>query len=68
MDYSNSLDLVHNNNGHDDVVHSSGLRGYVEVMQQLGIDAMPLLAKHGIKQVQLQDDNEWILIMLLFNY
>lgn len=60
MDYSNSIDLVHSHNAHDDVVHSSGLRGYLEVMQQLGIDAVPLLEKHGIKQVQLQDDNEWI--------
>ena len=60
MNYSDLTDVVHNKNAHEDTVHSSGLRGYIEVMQQLGTDPIPLLEKHGIKLEQLQDDNAWI--------
>ena len=47
-------------NIHEDMVHSSGLRGYLDVMQQLGTDPIPLLTKYGIQLAQLQDDNAWI--------
>lgn len=60
MNYSDLTDVMHNKNVHEDTVHSSGLRGYIEVMQQLGTDPLPLLGKHGIKLEQLQDDNAWI--------
>ena len=52
--------MMQDKNVSEDMVHSSALRGYVEVMQQLGADPMPLLAKHGIHFAQLQDDNAWI--------
>lgn len=60
MDQEDSLAVEYPKNIHEDMVHSSGLRGYLEVMQQLGTDPMPLLAKHGIQLAQLQDDNVWI--------
>ena len=60
MNQEDSLAVEYPKNGHEDMVHSSGLRGYLEVMQQLGIDPISLLAKHGIQLAQLQDDNAWI--------
>lgn len=49
MDQGDSLAVKYPKNIHEDMVHSSGLRGYLEVMQQLGTDPMPLLVKHGIQ-------------------
>jgi hypothetical protein len=60
MNQDDSSEVEYPKNIHDDMVHSSGLRGYLEVMQQLGVDPMPLLIKHGIQLAQLQDDNAWI--------
>ena len=60
MNQDDSIAVEYLRNIHEDMVHSSGLRGYLEVMQHLGIDPMPLLAKHGIQLAQLQDDNAWI--------
>ncbi|MFM2333485.1 MAG: hypothetical protein RIQ74_2332 [Pseudomonadota bacterium] len=60
MNQEDSIAVQYPRNIHEDMVHSSGLRGYLEVMQHLGIDPMPLLAKYGIQLAQLQDDNAWI--------
>lgn len=60
MNQADSIDFVNHKNNNEDMLHSSGLRGYVDVMQQLNIDPMLLLEKHGIQALQLQDDNEWI--------
>ena len=60
MNQDDSIAVEYPRNIHEDMVHSSGLRGYLEVLQHLGIDPMPLLAKHGIQLAQLQDDNAWI--------
>ena len=60
MMYADSMDFAQNKKAHQEMVHSSGLRGYVDVMQQLGIDPKPLLDKHGISLEDLQDDNSWI--------
>ena len=60
MMYADSMDFAQNKKAHQEMVHSSGLRGYVDVMQQLGIDPKPLLDKHGISLADLQDDNSWI--------
>ncbi|WP_110975244.1 AraC family transcriptional regulator [Acinetobacter sp. WCHAc060042] len=60
MNQEDSLAVLRHKNIHDDMVHSSGLRGYLDLMQQLGIDPMPLLEKYGIQLGQLQDDNAWI--------
>ena len=46
MNQDDSIAVEYPRNIHEDMVHSSGLRGYLEVMQHLGIDPMPLLAKH----------------------
>ncbi|MFC3902218.1 Helix-turn-helix domain-containing protein [Acinetobacter marinus] len=45
---------------HEDRVHSSALRGYLDVMHQLGTDPLPIITRHGISLEQLQDDNAWI--------
>ncbi len=60
MNQEDSLAVEYPKNIHEDMVHSSGLRGYLEVMQQLGTDPLPLLKKYGIQLEQLQDDNAWI--------
>ena len=60
MDHLDAIDLARHKINQDDRVHSSGLRGYLEVMQQLGTEPMPLLDKYGIQLEQLQSDNEWI--------
>ena len=38
MNQEDSLAVEYPKNIHEDMVHSSGLRGYLEVMQQLGTD------------------------------
>ena len=60
MNQEDSIAVEYPRNIHEDMVHSSGLRGYLEVMQQLGTDPLPLLKKYGIQLEQLQDDNAWI--------
>ena len=60
MNQEDSIAVQYPRNIHEDMVHSSGLRGYLEVMQQLGTDPLPLLKKYGIQLEQLQDDNAWI--------
>ena len=60
MNQDDSIAVEYPRNIHEDMVHSSGLRGYLEVMQQLGTDPLPLLKKYGIQLEQLQDDNAWI--------
>ncbi|MEG0487357.1 MAG: AraC family transcriptional regulator [Acinetobacter sp.] len=60
MDRSNLMDFTQTKNIHEDMVHSSGLRGYIDVMQQLDTNPIPLLEKYGIQPAQLQDDNAWI--------
>lgn len=42
------LDLIHKKDTRQDMVHSSGLRGNVDVMQQQRIDPLPLLEKYHI--------------------
>lgn len=60
MHYSDLVDFKLQKNLQGDKVHSSGLRGYIDVMKQLGMDPAPLLAKHEISLIDLQDDNAWI--------
>lgn len=62
---ADSIDFANKNKIQDEMVHSSGLRGYVDVMQQLKIDPIPLLAKHGISLEDLQNDNSWIKLISL---
>ncbi|MCJ8160325.1 AraC family transcriptional regulator [Acinetobacter zhairhuonensis] len=60
MVFVDSIDFAQNKKAHRDMVHSSALRGYVDVMQQLGTDPMPLFDKHEISLADLQDENSWI--------
>lgn len=60
MVYSDSLDFVNNKNARQDMVHSSGLRGYVDVMQSLGMDPISLLTKYEIYVTDIQAENVWI--------
>ena len=60
MNQDDSIKMLQRQNTYEDMLHSSGLRGYLEVMQQLGTDPLPLLKKYGIQLAQLQDDNAWI--------
>lgn len=39
------------------MVHASGIRGYLEVMQDLKFDPEPLLAQHNITLEQLKQDD-----------
>ena len=54
------VDLIHNKNTQQDMIHSSGLRGYLDVMQQQRIDPLPLLEKHEINLTDLHAGNVWI--------
>lgn len=54
------LDLIHKKDTRQDMVHSSGLRGYVDVMQQQRIDPLPLLEKYHINLTDLHAGNVWI--------
>lgn len=62
---ADSIDFANKKKIQEEMVHSSGLRGYVDVMQQLKIDPIPLLAKHGITLEDLQNDNSWIKLISL---
>lgn len=42
------------------MVHASGIRGYLEVMQDLKFDLEPLLAQHNITLDQLKQDDAWL--------
>jgi len=42
------------------MVHASGIRGYLEVMQDLKFDPEPLLAQHNITLEQLKQDDAWL--------
>ena len=60
MLHADSWNIARNKKVHQDVVHSSGLRGYIDVMQQLRTDPTPLLEKHDIPLADLENDNAWI--------
>ena len=42
------------------MVHASGIRGYLEVMQDLNFDPKPLLAQHNITLEQIKQDDAWL--------
>lgn len=42
------------------MVHASGIRGYLEVMQDLNFDPKPLLAQHEITLEQIRQDDAWL--------
>ena len=60
MKYSDSVNYIAQKHVFSDKVHSSGLRGYPEIMQQFGVDPVPLLKKYGLQLSELQDDKKWI--------
>lgn len=60
MNHRDSIDILSKSYVRGDMLHSSGLRGYPEIMQQLGIDPLPLLLKQGLQLSELQDDTKWI--------
>ena len=42
------------------MVHASGIRGYLEVMQDLNFDPLPLLAQYDFTLEQLKQDDAWL--------